>query len=381
MVTPTHIGRYEVVGRIALGARKELLLGRESTGRPVAIKRIPPEAGRGSNARHPNLVELFELVPVEGELYLVEEYLEGENLAGLVRRLIKRREKIAYALAAHMMAEVCDGIHAAHQAGELHRCVSPENVFITYGGDIKLLDLGIAVSDPDSPYRSPEQAMGLPLGRQSDVYSAGLVLYELTTLRRAFADGSALGSDVPPPSTQVRDFPGHLDLVCMRAIDREPANRYRSAAEMRDALLATARTLGVEPEPGQALASKLMRLFGDRIATKRELLDRVRVGLPLGDVVPAEADEDIDVPVVVRSVRRLPPTPHPGVPTIVVGDAPPPPVSEIAPTIMRAPISVQQPIAAPIQVGFRWGVLVLFVCALGLGGAAGWYLRTFGLPF
>ena len=133
-------------------------------------------------------VELFELVQSGDEMFLVEEYLEGENLAGLVRRLIKRRERISYALAAHMIAEVCDGIHAAHQAGELHRSVSPENVFITYGGDIKLLDLGIALPDPDSPYRSPEQADGRPLGRQSDVYSAGLVLYELTTLRRACAD-------------------------------------------------------------------------------------------------------------------------------------------------------------------------------------------------
>lgn len=378
-----HIGRYEIVGRIAIGNHKELLLGRESSGRPVAIKRIPPEAGRGSNARHPNLVELFELVPVGDELYLVEEYLEGENLAGLVRRLIKRREKIAYALAAHMLAEVCDGIHAAHQAGELHRGVSPENVFITYGGDIKLLDLGIAVAEHDSPYRSPEQAAQLPLGRQTDVYSAGLVLYELTTLRRAFADGSAVGADVPPPSTQVREFPDHLDVVCMRAIDREPANRYRSAAEMRDALLATARTLGVEPEPSQALASKLMRLFGDRIATKRELLDRVRVGLPLGDVVPAEADEDVDVPVVVRSRRRIPPTPAPNVKTIVVRDAPPPPVPEYAPTMVRTPLHEIAPLPqrAAASAGFRWGVLVLFVLAIGAGGAAGWYLRNYGLPF
>ncbi len=376
----SHIGRYELVGRIAIGNRRELFLGREPSGKPVAIKRIPPGAGRGTSARHPNLVELFELVQTGDELYLVEEYLEGENLAGLVRRLIKRRERISYALAAHMIAEVCDGVHAAHQAGELHRAVSPESVFITYGGDIKLLDLGIALPDPESLYRSPEQANDRPLGRQSDVYSAGLVLYELTTLRRAFADASAVGGEIPPPSTQVREFPDALDVVCMRAIDHEPANRYRSAAEMRDALLATARQLGLEPDPSQALASKLMRLFGDRIATKRELLDRVRVGLPLGDLVPAEADEDVVVPVVVTSDRRFAsPPPRTPVRTIVVGDAPPPPISEHARTIMR-PSAARVAVVTPPVAGFRWGVLVLFVIAIGLGGAAGWYLRVYGLP-
>jgi serine/threonine protein kinase len=372
------IGRYEVVGRIAIGDRKELYLGREPSGRPVAIKRIPPGVGRGSTARHPNLVEIHELVQVGDDLYVVEEYLEGENLAGLVRRLIKRRERISYALAAHMIAEVCDGIHAAHQAGELHRAVAPDTVFITYGGDVKLLDLGMIVADPASSYRSPEQASNRPLGRQSDVYSAGLVLYELTTLRRVAGEPDR---DVPPPSTQVPDYPDYLDVVCMRAIDREPAERYRSAAEMRDALLEAARQLGVEPEPGQALASKLMRLFGDRIATKRELLDRVRVGLPLGDIVPAEADEDVAVPVVARRAPRLPPTPAPPPPNVVVVDPPRADPAEIAPTNPIRGRAQREP-EPPLPVRrFRWGVLVWFVLAIAGGGAAGWYLRVFGLPF
>jgi serine/threonine protein kinase len=383
------IGRYELVGRIAIGDRKELFLGREPSGKPVAIKRIPPGAGRGSAARHPNLVEVYELVQLgNDDLFLVEEYLEGENLAGLVRRLLKRRERIAFPLAAHMMAEVCDGIHAAHQAGELHRAVSPENVFITYGGDVKLIDLGIAIAAPESPYRSPEQADQRPLGRQSDVYSAGLVLYELTTLRRAFANGNAVGADVPPPSTQVPDYPDRLDVVCMRAIDRDPSHRYRSAADMRDALLEVAQQLGVEPDPSQALASKLMRLFGERIATKRELLDRVRVGMPLGDLVPAEADEDIEIPVVVRGHTSLRPIARPQMPelgpsptpTIVVGGAPPMP--EVHDRARRSSLGAVVTVdPGAYEHKFRWGVLVLFVISVGLGGAAGWYLRIYGLPF
>src|SRR5262249_50369719 len=106
---PDLIGRFEVVGRIAIGDRRDLLLAREPSGRPVMIQHVPRGAGRGSAARHPNLVETLELAQVGEELFMVMEYLEGETLAGLVRRLIKRKEKISYGLAAHMMAEVCDG--------------------------------------------------------------------------------------------------------------------------------------------------------------------------------------------------------------------------------------------------------------------------------
>jgi hypothetical protein len=96
--------------------------------------------------------------------------------------------------------------------------------------------------------------------------------------------------------------------------------------------------------------------------------------------VPAEADEDVAVPVVVTSEQRFAPPPRQSpVRTIVVGDAPPPPISEHARTIVR-PSAAQAPAVAPPVAGFRWGVLVLFVLAIGLGGAAGWYLRVYGLP-
>jgi serine/threonine protein kinase len=141
------IGQYDVVGRIAVGSSgREVLLAKSPAGAPVAIKKIPRGVGRGSTARHPNLVAVLEIVQIGDDLYRIMEYLEGENLAGLIRRLIKRRESIAFGLAAHMIAEVCDGLHAAHLGGELHRAVSPETVFITYGGEVKLLDLGVAVA-------------------------------------------------------------------------------------------------------------------------------------------------------------------------------------------------------------------------------------------
>src|SRR6476661_6414109 len=150
---PERIGRHAVVGYIATGGMAELFLGKEPTGRPVVIKRILPHLARqtsfvsmfideariGSRAKHPNLVEVHELGQVGTDLFLVMEYLVGENIAGLVRRLVKRGEQIPYELCAYIVAEVCDGLHFAHELQDdsghtlelVHRDVSPQNVFVT----------------------------------------------------------------------------------------------------------------------------------------------------------------------------------------------------------------------------------------------------------
>ncbi len=366
-----RIGPYDIVGRLAIGGEgREVLLGKSPAGQPVAIKKVPRGIERRSTARHPNLVDVLELVQIGDERYRIMEYLEGENLAGLIRRLIKRHERISFGLAAHLVAEICDGLHAAHAAGELHRALTPETVFITYGGELKLLELGGSLANPESLYRSPEQAGSRPLGRQSDVYSAALVLYELTTLRRVFSDARELGAGIPPPSTQTESYPPQLDAICMQALSHDPAERFVSAAAMRDALLVTARTLDSSGDPAQALASKLMRLFGDRIAAKRELLDRVRAGVPLGDVVPTEVDEDIEVPGIVRDRAPSQGAGHPGEPVTARPELPATLPAEPVPDGLAAT-------AADAPARFRWGVLLLFVLAIAVGGAAGAWLRLY----
>jgi serine/threonine-protein kinase len=336
---PRSIGRHQVVGYIATGGMAELFLGKEPSGRPVVIKRILPHLARqgsfvsmfideariGSMAKHPNLVEVYELGQVGTDLFLVMEYLVGENLAGLSRRLVKRGEKITYGLAAHLIAEVCDGLHAAHDltddAGHrlelVHRDVSPQNVFVTYGGDVKLLDFGVATAahrltqtasgqvKGKYAYMSPEQCRGEALDRRSDIFSLGTVLYELTTLRRLFKRPNELqvmkaicDEPIPAPTREVPDYPQSLERICTRALAREPNHRYESAAEMRNDLVAAVQELGLEGDPHEALASKLARLFGDRVAEKRELLQRVREGGDLGELLKAEVDEGVDVPLV-----------------------------------------------------------------------------------
>jgi len=336
---PQRIGRHQVVGYIATGGMAELFLGKEPSGRPVVIKRILPHLARqasfvsmfvdeariGSMAKHPNLVEVHELGQVGTDLFLVMEYLVGENLSGLSRRLVKKNERISYGLAAYLIAEVCDGLHAAHELKDaggnplqlVHRDVSPQNVFVTYGGDVKLLDFGVATAahrltqtasgqvKGKYAYMSPEQCRGEPLDRRSDVFSLGTVLYELTTLRRLFKRPNELqvmkaicDEPIPAPTREVQGYPPTLERICTRALARDPAQRYATAAEMRDDLVAAMQELGLEGDPHEALASKLARLFGDRVAEKRELLARVREGGDLGELLKAEVDEGIDVPLV-----------------------------------------------------------------------------------
>jgi serine/threonine-protein kinase len=317
----------------------ELFLGKEPTGRPVVIKRILPHLARqtsfvsmfideariGSRAKHPNLVEVHELGQVGTDLFLVMEYLVGENLAGLVRRLTKRQERMSYGLCAYIIAEVCDGLHAAHELKDesgtpldlVHRDVSPQNVFITYGGDVKLLDFGVATAahrltqtasgevKGKYAYMSPEQCKGEPLDRRSDIFSLGIVLYELTTLRRLFKRTNELQvmkaiteEPIPRPTREVAEYPKCLEDICVRALARDPRQRYATAAEMRDDLLRAMQELGLEGDPHEAIASKLARLFADRMAQKRELLDRVRGGGDLSDLLVPEVDEQVDVPLV-----------------------------------------------------------------------------------
>ena len=336
---PARIGRHQVLGYIATGGMAELFLGKEPPGRPVVIKRILPHLARqasfvsmfvdeariGSMARHPNLVEVYELGQVGTDLFLVMEYLVGENLAGLVRRLVRRGERMPPGLAAYLVAEVCDGLHAAHELKDedgrrlelVHRDVSPQNIFITYGGDVKLLDFGVATAayrltqtatgevKGKYAYMSPEQCRGEELDRRSDLFSLGTVLYELTTLRRLFKRPNELQvmkavceEPIPRPTRELAGYPPALEEICVRALARDRRQRYATALEMRDALLAAIPQLGETGDPHEALASKLARLFGDRVAQKRELLERVRSGAQLGQLLEAEVDEAVEIPLV-----------------------------------------------------------------------------------
>lgn len=334
------IGRYEVLGRLALGGMAEILLARllgpSGFERPVVIKRILPqlaeqpsfvrmfldEARLAAQIQHKNVVQVHELGQEAKDLYLVMEYLEGENVAGLIRRTIVAGKELDPVMSAFVIAEACAGLHAAHELtdaggkplGLVHRDVSPQNIFVSYAGGVKVLDFGIAKAADSSAhteagqlkgkfeYMSPEQCRGRPIDRRSDVFALGIVLYEMITRKRLFKRSSRLATleavwrDAIIPPSQIVACPPSLEQVVLKALQKKADDRYRTAAEMRRDLILAVRELRPEVLPEEALGELMRELFEDRIASKREMLRRVRTGTQLPDVPSAEVDSGVDIP-------------------------------------------------------------------------------------
>ena len=343
MSIPTQIGRYQVVGHLASGGMAEILLGKligpSGFERPVVIKRILPhlakrerfvnmfldEARVVARIRHANVVHVHELGREDGELFMVMEYLEGESLLSIMRRSRRVSYRLPIPLAAHIVAQACAGLHAAHELkddagqplGLVHRDVSPHNIFVTYDGAVKLLDFGIAKftersTDTEAgqlkgkfPYMSPEQCLGKPLDRRSDIFSLGTILFELTTGRRLFARETGLLSmnaiihdAIPPPRKIDPAYPAELTRIVERALTRDRHARYQTAADMRREIVSALRTLGFDDIPEDALATQMRQLFVDCKSEKEEMLRRVSSGSSITNVPEAEVDVSIELPAV-----------------------------------------------------------------------------------
>jgi len=280
------VERYEVVRRLALGGMAEVLLARPLPAigqEPIVIKRILPrlaaqpefidmfltEARVANLLRHPNIVRTYEFGTTENAYFIAMEYLDGVTSHELLQACLRRGEHVSYGHAVAIVREVCAALHYAHELCDangaplqiVHRDVSPQNVVITRQGAVKLLDFGIAKSlatdAPTGPhklkgklrYLSPEQCRGV-CDRRSDIFAAGLLLYELTIGRRAYradtddevyARVAMARFDRP---RMVRDtYPQALEDIVCRALARAPDERYPTAAAMQEALARVAGSL------------------------------------------------------------------------------------------------------------------------------------------
>jgi serine/threonine-protein kinase len=252
-------GRYRVGELLATGGMGEVWAARDLLlDRPVAVKvlggalagdgraaeRLRREARAAGRLDHPNIARVLDLGEQDGRPYLVMELLEGESLAAR----IDRAGPMTPAEAARVVAAVADALQAAHAAGVVHRDVKPGNVFLTTAGEVKVLDFGIAAAAGEADlttglllgtaaYLAPERALGQPATPAADVYSLGVVLYELLAGRRPFEAGSDIElamahMNAPPaplglvaPST-----PPFLVTACEQALAKDPAARPPSAA-------------------------------------------------------------------------------------------------------------------------------------------------------
>ena len=219
---------------------------------PAYIQRFRHEAQAAANLNHPNIVNIYDWGN-EGDLYyIVMEYVEGRDL----KEVLRSEGRILPERAAEITAEVCAALQFAHRHNLVHRDIKPHNIFLTHMGQVKVMDFGIAREGDGSgftqtgvvmgtpQYISPEQAQGRPVDGRSDIYSLGVVLYEMLTGRVPFDDPNPVTvayrqvrEDPIPPSVIDPEIPPALEAVVMKAMAKNPANRYQTAQEMKADLL------------------------------------------------------------------------------------------------------------------------------------------------
>jgi beta-lactam-binding protein with PASTA domain/predicted Ser/Thr protein kinase len=301
MTTPQVLGeRYEIGGVLGRGGMAEVHRGRDlRLGREVAVKvlrsdlardpsfqvRFRREAQASASLNHPAIVAVYDTgedrTATGATPYIVMEYVEGETL----RDVLRREGRLSPERAMSLSADICGALDFSHRNGIVHRDVKPGNVMITPQGTVKVMDFGIARAVSDSAatmtstaavigtaqYLSPEQARGESVDARSDVYSVGCMLYELVTGAPPFTGDSPVAvayqhvrEDPKLPSSINPAIPAELDAILLKAMSKNPANRYQSAAEMRNDLLRALAGQRVEATPVMGDAEKTTILAAAR---------------------------------------------------------------------------------------------------------------------
>ncbi|HEY0466503.1 MAG TPA: serine/threonine-protein kinase, partial [Polyangiaceae bacterium] len=323
------------------------LLGSAGFSKIVAIKRLHPqfatdpeflsmlidEARLASAISHPNVVSSLDVVVEDDELLLIMEYVQGETLAQLARLARQRNASPPLGIIQRILCDALDGLHAAHTAsigGQplniVHRDVSPQNIMVGANGVARVLDFGIAKAESQSQstrpghvkgkfsYLSPEQIRGLPVDARTDVFAAGVVLWESLTGQRLFSVQGVektvervLSAPIPAPSSKNPAISPTLDRVVLKALERKSTLRYRSAAEFADALRAVAGE-ATRAEVSAWVCSTAAEVLARRRAALQELemMDVADAhARPTSEPAPAWDDQTIVEPQVERSSAQL----------------------------------------------------------------------------
>ncbi|MFW2387268.1 MAG: serine/threonine protein kinase [Polyangiales bacterium] len=337
---PERIGRYALRFELASGGMGSVYLARmegvSGFDKLVALKRIHPhlakekdyvdmfldEAKIASRITHPNVCSVFDYGEANGDYFIAMEYLVGEPLSRVCGRISKdpeqRRDPLLPLRMARIFADACEGLHAAHELKNahgdslrvVHRDVSPRNLFITYDGGVQVVDFGIASARErlhqtstgevkgTFAYMAPEQIIGGKVDRRIDIWALGVALWETLAVKRLFKRDSTantmyavLHDEIEPPSKFRPQVPKELDAIVLKALARDPSERWGTAREMGRALR---RYLGGQPEIVGApeLFDWMRELFPQGEARKSQLMEIARLADKNVATIPARDDTE-----------------------------------------------------------------------------------------
>jgi len=310
MDLPRPFGQYSLLRRLAVGGMAEVYVGKArglgGFEKLVAIKVIHPrysedphfldmlvdEAKLAVLLNHVNIAQVFDLGQHEHTYFIVMEFVEGADTSRLLARTRELSKKLPFDVCAHIAAEVCNGLDYAHRRrdsegrplGIVHRDISPQNVMVSFAGEVKVVDFGIAKAAQRSSetevgvikgkyyYMSPEQAWADPVDHRSDIFSTGVVLYELLTGEMLYQENNlpdllakVRKAEIDPPSSVRHGIPEELDAITMKALAARPEDRYQSAFDFGQALTQFVYGFNASFASGR-MAALMAEAFSDELA-------------------------------------------------------------------------------------------------------------------
>jgi eukaryotic-like serine/threonine-protein kinase len=345
---PIRFGKYTLIDRIAVGGMAEIFLARqaglEGFEKTIVIKRIRPHLSKQSNfvkmflneaklaaqLNHPNIVQIYDLGKIGESYFIAMEYIFGRDM----RRIIPKADALGipfpmvYAL--KIASSVCEGLYYAHARTDLygsalnivHRDVTPENIFVSFDGTVKVLDFGIAKAANQIEqtrageikgklsYMSPEQCMGKSLDNRSDIFSLGVVLYEWLTGFKLFTGDSEVAilksiteGKIYAPSYFKADIPEGVEAILMKALEKDREKRYQTAWEMQYDLDQFLSQYEFTPS-NIHLSNFLKQLFNDELEEEKDRLQHFRQA-NAGSGPEEVVQEEEDVVSVVEAISEI----------------------------------------------------------------------------
>jgi serine/threonine protein kinase len=312
---PTQFGKYQLLDKIAVGGMAELyrakLTGEQGFEKLIAIKKILPnlsdeqslvtsfidEAKLAALLHHENIVQIYDFGSMDDDYFIAMEFLFGKDLRTIRKNSENKKLPLGLENTIYIVSRICAGLDYSHNLKDLqgqplhiiHRDINPQNILVTYDGQVKIIDYGIAKAASQNTktkenlikgklaYMSPEQASGRAIDHRSDIFSTGIILYELLAVRRMFTGETmqvlslVRKAQYDPPEKVIPFLPAKLDDILHRALAKDPDDRYQSAGEMLADVEELAFELKLRPNT-RSFAQYLKELFEEEFAEEETAL-------------------------------------------------------------------------------------------------------------